>query len=241
MPASQIKTIAIITMVIDHVGLFFFPHYILPRVIGRLSFPLFAWLIANGAHHTHNIKKYLKRLFLLALISQVPFTIANQNIGAPLLYLNVVFTLFLGLLAIYYIKKTSSYLAWLSIAGICALIADIINSDYGAAGVLSVVAFYIFFTHKTVLTIAQMTILCIIPYIVLLCEKKYHTDLSFFYMDSIFESIGLLSLSLIFLYNNKEGPQQKYLFYIFYPIQYICIALMQYIVLNNTFVVNLLF
>src|SRR5207244_4281126 len=97
----QIKILAIICMIIDHVGLFFFPEYTLFRIVGRIAFPLFAWLIANGAHFTRNIRAYLTRLFALAVISQLPFTLANQQIGAPLLYLNVVFTLSLGLLAIW--------------------------------------------------------------------------------------------------------------------------------------------
>src|SRR5258706_7044420 len=102
----DIKIIAIITMIIDHVGEFFFPQFFLLRVVGRLSFPLFAWLIANGAHHTKNINVYLKRLFIFAVISQIPLSVANFQLDPRLWYLNVLFTLFLGLFALEFIRKT---------------------------------------------------------------------------------------------------------------------------------------
>ena len=73
MTSFQIKLLAIITMVIDHVGLFFFPHLQIFHIIGRLAFPLFAWLIAKGAKYTENINHYLFRLFVFALLSQVQY------------------------------------------------------------------------------------------------------------------------------------------------------------------------
>src|SRR5205085_4973530 len=97
MTTFQIKLIAIIAMVIDHIGLFFFPHILLLRIIGRLAFPLFAWLIANGAHHSKNPTKYLTRLFLFALLAQIPFILINRLIDPSFWELNVLFTLFLGL------------------------------------------------------------------------------------------------------------------------------------------------
>src|SRR5882724_7582394 len=99
MTAFTIKIIAIITMIIDHIGLFFFPTVPELRLIGRLSFPLFAWLIANGAYHTHNIRLYLKRLVICAIVSQVPFIMVNKHLDSDIWLLNVVFTLSIGLVA----------------------------------------------------------------------------------------------------------------------------------------------
>ncbi len=226
MSTFQIKILAILTMVIDHVGLFFFPQHHILRIIGRISFPLFAWMIANGAYHTNNIEQYLQRLFLLALLSQIPFTLANQIIGSPLFYLNVVFTLFLGLLAIYLIKKTNSAFLWILTTLSCGILANIIHSDYGAAGVFSVVAFYIFYKNKPMTILTQTILLFIIPAGILLAEMSQRINLSTYYMDSSSEKIGLFALLPILLYNNKEGPKMKQLFYIFYPLQYILIYLM---------------
>src|SRR3989344_960795 len=100
MTAFHIKLIAIITMVIDHVGLYFFPDLLILRIIGRLSFPLFAWLIANGVHYSHNAKAYLTRIFLFALLSQLPYLLVNRQIDPRFAGLNIFFTLFLGLCAI---------------------------------------------------------------------------------------------------------------------------------------------
>lgn len=232
MTSFHIKIIAIITMVIDHVGLFFFPEHPILRDIGRLAFPLFAWLIANGAYHTHDIQKYMKRLLVLAVVSQVPFTIANQHIGSPLFYLNVVFTLVLGLLSIYILKNNRNVLLSSVLVLACAGIANLIHSDYGAAGVLSIVAFYIFYNNKKAMVFSQVIIMSILPAMTLILMSIKKIDLSSYYLSSFTETYGLLSLALIFFYNNKVGYKMKYLFYIFYPLQYISIAIFQ-IVLNN--------
>lgn len=219
-------------MVIDHIGLFFFPQFIALRIIGRIAFPLFAWLIANGAYHTSNLQKYLTRLFYLALISQIPFAIANHKIGSPILYFNVVFTLFFGLLAIYGIKKTENKLLWIPIIASCCFAAILLHSDYGAAGVLSVVCFYIFFNNKIMTTISQTVLLLILPLLVFVTEMQQHKDLSFIYLDSTMEKYGLIALLFIFLYSNKKGEGNKYLFYLFYPVQYILIIIFQFVLLS---------
>ncbi len=215
--------IAVVTMVIDHIGLFFFPEHIFLRYIGRLAFPLFAWLIANGAYHTHNIHAYLWRLLGLAFLAQIPFTLANQQVGSPINYTNVVFTLFLGLLAIMFIKKNCN--KWLGLVAILAscFISIVIFSDYGAAGVLSVVAFYLFYNNKLLTVISQIMIIGVMPRIIYFLETYTHTPLKDFYMDSQMEIYGLLALVFILLYNNKQGIKAKYLFYVFYPLQYIVI------------------
>lgn len=228
MTSSHIKIIAIVTMVIDHIGLFFFPHLIILRYIGRIAFPLFAWLIANGAYHTRDIKKYASRIFILALVSQIPFIVANQRIGSSPFYLNVLFTLFLGLLAIYTIKKITNKFLWLPIALGYAEIANLLHTDYRAAGVLSIVAFYVFFKNKKLMIVSQTLLFLVLPYITFLIEQAKKINLSTIYMDSDIEMYGLLGLFFIFLYKNKkETPTMKYFFYVFYPLQYIVIVAFQ--------------
>ncbi len=227
MTTFQIKCIAIITMIIDHIGLFFFPHILLFRIIGRLAFPLFAWQIANGAYYTKNIEKYLSRLLLLALIAQIPFTLANQQIGSPPLYTNVVFTLFLGLYCIHILKKADNVWTFATVLIASCLLAITLNTDYGVAGIFSVIFFYLFLHNKKMMLISQAFILVVIPYLVLLAERTLLTNLSWIYMDSTLEVWGLISIGLIFLYHNRKGFDTKYLLYIVYPLQYVVIYLVK--------------
>ena len=73
MTSFSLKIIAIITMFIDHLGNSYFKYTTWMNVIGRIAFPIFAFLISEGYAHTKNLKKYFFRLFLFALISQIPF------------------------------------------------------------------------------------------------------------------------------------------------------------------------
>lgn len=211
MNAFHIKLLAILFMIIDHIGLFFFPEHLWFRIIGRLSMPLFAWLIANGARHTHNINAYLIRIFLFAFISQVPYSFANHLVDPSFSSLNVLFTLGLGLIAIFFIRKTENRQMWLLIAVICAGIAHLLHTDYGALGVLSTVCFYLFFNNFKYMVLSQI-ILFLFPYIFL---SQYR--------QGSIEPFGLFALVFIAFYNNKEGLKAKYLFYIFYPLQYVVI------------------
>lgn len=211
--AFYIKLLAIGTMFIDHIGLFFFPEHFWLRILGRLSFPLFAWLIANGAVHTHNINRYWIRLFLFALISQIPFSLASRILDPLSTSLNIFFTLSIGLGAIIFIKKTKLPIQWVLISFGAAILATFLNTDYGGFGVLSIIAFYVFFKNKPIMILTQ-----IIIYILM--------SLYFLSLRNILgfvEYMGLLSLIPIILYNNKEGIKMQYLFYLVYPVHYVII------------------
>ena len=207
-------------MIVDHLGLFFFPNHILFRVIGRLSFPLFAWLLANGAHHTKNIKLYLIRIFIFASVSQFPFILANRQIDPSFWYLNVLFTLFLGLLAVSIIKATTHKFFWFLATFVCVIAANLLRTDYGAAGVLSIISFFLFYEKTKYIIISQVLILLILPLTTFSLEVYLRISLASYYMDSIIEPFGLFSLFFIVMYNGQEGPKAKYLFYYFYPLQY---------------------
>lgn len=209
MNTFQLKVIAIIAMLIDHMGLFLFPQYVIFRIIGRLAFPLFCWLIANGAHHTHNIGRYLQRLYWFALIAQVPFFLANHLIDPHFSGLNVLCTLFFGLLAIYFIQRSGNRVYWVIVTAVFAAIAQFLQADYGGLGVVSIVLFYVFYSNFRMMVVAQV-ILYLAPFILL-------PD----YLSKLFEPFGLFSLFFIRFYNDKPGLAAKYLFYIIYPVQYL--------------------
>lgn len=100
-----LKLIAVITMLIDHIGYFFYPEITLFRIIGRISFPIFAYYIAMGFGWTSNKKIYAFRVFLFALISQSPYVVfsylASGNSDYNPIKLNVMFLLFTGIIMLY--------------------------------------------------------------------------------------------------------------------------------------------
>lgn len=133
----MLKLIALITMLIDHVGFIFFPYDLTWRLIGQLAFPIFAFGIAEGYTYTRDWRKYLLRLLILAIISQPIFLLTFKSSD-----LNVV-TLAGGLLLIYcYESLKSWFLKYLSII-LVLVSAWYFNFEYGALGVLLILVFYI--------------------------------------------------------------------------------------------------
>jgi hypothetical protein len=226
MSISHLKLLAIVTMVIDHVGLFFFPEAGFLRIIGRLAFPIFGWLIANGAYYTRDIKKYMGRLLLLAVVSQVPFALANGIASFPFSYLNVVFTLFLGLAAIWAIQtRINSFLSTSAVVFL-AVVAHLLNADYGAFGVIMIVLFYVFYTNK-LLTVISQSALFLLPTLLYFYETSTRTNVPDLIFSSSIEIAGIMSLAFILTYDSKPSPKFGRIFYYFYPIQYVLIYLFQ--------------
>ena len=157
MNALALKILAMVLMVLDHIGCIYGNPIL--RAVGRLAFPLFAFLIANGFRHTHSVPKYALRLFVFALISEVPYdlftlnkvTLASWCGVLPELRLdNVFFTLLIGLCFLWlhdtYKKCGLKYAKLLSAVTFFALaaVAGFISADYGAVGVAWVAMFGIF-------------------------------------------------------------------------------------------------
>lgn len=216
--------IAIVSMVVDHLGLFFFPQFFTLRIIGRLAFPLFAWFIANGAQYTRNVKVYFLRLFVLALATQLPYWYSFHLTDIPP-NLNAVFTLCLGLAAIMVMRQVSNRWLWIVATLACATLAATLHADYGAEGVLSIVAFYVFRKDFRSVVMSQIVIIGMLPMLVFHLQSKGIVDLSRVYFDSSIEYVGLLSLFVIYAYNHEPGARAKSLFYSFYFLQFVAIAL----------------
>ncbi|MNW44209.1 TraX protein [compost metagenome] len=130
------QLIAMITMLIDHVGLLFFPGEVLWRIVGRIAFPIYAYALVQGHVHTSNYRKYALRLFLLAVLSQIPYQLAFDTNG-----LNVVATLFVSSLVIRMLDAAKpGPLSAVIIAGVCVMM-EVLPFDYGAYGLLLVLIF----------------------------------------------------------------------------------------------------
>jgi hypothetical protein len=135
----MLPAIAMLTMLIDHIGLIFFPENVTYRINGRIAFPLYCWLLAQGYRYTSSHVAYMKRLFVLACISQIPFILATG-----VFELNVIFTLLISLFALYALEQIRPI--WLKVASLLAAIgaAIWIPMDYGIYGLILVFVYHYF-------------------------------------------------------------------------------------------------
>lgn len=212
-------------MVADHLGLFFFPDIVFFRVIGRVSFPLFAWAIANGATYTGNINKYLFRLMLLAVFSQIPYRLlfGIYNISDP--GLNVLFTLSFGLLAIIVYKKTGNRFFSILATVILSLIAYVAGFDYGAFGVLTVLLFFLFYKNMRMISGSYLVLVVVFYLIPFVLNKYFGLSIEASSLN-LLQFYSLISLPIIMMYSGVQGYKLKSLFYLFYPIHLTLIYLL---------------
>ena len=218
---STLKIIAMVTMLIDHIGASILERGVMPKVadgsvmdagveamkvynrwkvvdmacrgIGRIAFPIFCFLLVEGFLHTGNWKKYFSRLFLFSLISEVPFDLAVFKSWYDFSSQNVFFTLFLGLLALAGIRWGTGLWKQALALIMCVGAAQLINCDYGAFGVFFIVLLYM--TRY---------------------DKKTQTVLGA--LSLVWELPGILAFIPIRLYNGTRGRcGNKYFFYAFYP------------------------
>jgi len=193
--------------------------YLVIRLVGRISFPIFCFLLVEGLYKTNNIKKYIVRLGLFALISEIPFDLAFSDSLANFSYQNVFFTLFIGLLTINsldYIHKRSvkcEVLYNICIITIGFILAELLKTDYSGFGVLTISAIYITYRHYEKdndykYKVYSMFAGCIVLFIM-----------------SPIECTSFLSILLVLLYNNKKGLNLKYIFYVFYPLHLVLLWL----------------
>ncbi|KOP69201.1 conjugal transfer protein TraX [Bacillus sp. FJAT-18019] len=128
--------IAMLTMLIDHVGLVFFPHQETWRIIGRISFPIYAYALVQGHYYTSSRTRYIIRLAIIGAISQIPYQLALHING-----FNVVITLVAGALVLYILERSDSrLLSWMVVVAACALMSEF-PFDYGAYGLLLILIF----------------------------------------------------------------------------------------------------
>lgn len=214
---SALKSIAIITMLIDHVGAavlarliiggsgseFLYQSYLMLRAIGRISFPIFCFLLVEGFEHTRDRKKYALRLFAFALISEVPFDLAFSSKVLEFEHQNVFFTLFIGLITMMAFHEVEQKVEWNSIVRAVALVgtmlagmglAYLLRTDYDAKGVMCIMALYAFRQIRG----AQILAGCI--------------------AFGWWEIEALVAFIPIAFYNGKRGWNMKYVFYLFYPL-----------------------
>lgn len=186
--------------------------------LGRLSFPIFAFGISEGYKHTKDLKKYFVRLFIFAIISQIPYMLFLNNLTNTF-SLNILFTLILGLFAITaYEKSNNKYLGFLYVI-LCCIIAHICYFDYDWFGIIIIFIFHIFKDKKIIMNLI-FSISAFINYFPNYIIS-HRTEYLFIILFCIF------SLIPINLYNEKKGKNTKYILYIFYPLHLLILYLVQ--------------
>ena len=210
MSSFILKIIAVVTMIIDHFGYVVFKHFSYFNYIGRIALPLFAFQISEGYSHTRDIKKYLVRLFVFAIVSQVPFMLYEFCIGKEFSF-NVLFTFCFALLALIIYDKQENKLVGLAIAILIAVISFFIKLAYAPFGIAIILIFYIFKDKKIYMTFIYI-LACILNYLPSLIQYN------FYYKYIILCICTMLSIIPILLYNGKKGKDIKYFLYLFYPL-----------------------
>ena len=242
MSSFSLKLLACITMLIDHIGVIFFPNMMLFRVIGRIAFPIYAFLITEGYTRTKNIKKYIFRLFILAIISQVPYMLAFDTKG-----LNVFFTLLSGILIMLVLDKKvdfsqlrneskilqRSFRISVNIAKFVLIIAIIyilekFNSDYATYGICIILCFRMFKYNfkKLIITIVILNFLYTIPLL------KYFITPHGTNFRVFLQATSISSIFFIYNYDKTEGKKIQWLFYGFYPVHLTILIFIRYILEN---------
>lgn len=220
---NQLKILALITMTIDHIGMELFPGVIWLRIIGRLAFPIYAYMIGEGCFYTRNRGRYLGNMAGLALVCQIVYYLALGSLYQCVL---VTFTLSIGLICLMdnaVKKKTAKAwaLALLGLTAVCFLteILPVLlyrtdyGVDYGIWGVLLPVLVYFGRTKERKLLNWTLGLALI---------SFSYGGIQWFCMAAV---------PLLWLYNGKRGKGKlKNLFYIYYPAHLVAIYLIGLVV-----------
>lgn len=207
-----LKLIAVVSMLIDHTGYVLFPGQISLRIVGRLAFPIYCFLLVEGFLNTKNLKAYMFRLLGFALVSEIPFDLAFYDEVFYPDYQNVFWTLLFGLMAISLMslikieKPVIRAVLRLAVAVPFGVVAQLIHTDYRWIGVGIISVMYVFHDLEAVRDLCCAVMMLPI----------FTNQIEFF---------GLISLIPVHFYNGKRGYlkgawgyMMQWAFYLFYPV-----------------------
>lgn len=219
--SNVLKIIALIAMTVDHIGFLLLPQYEILRIIGRLSFPIFSYMIAEGCRYTKNRKKYLLIMAMLGIAFQVVYFVADHS-----LFQGVFISFSLGIALIFAIANAierrnvvsvvMAVLLFVFIFFICAVLPHLLSNtdfeiDYGIFGVLLPV--FVYFMPNKLLKLLGVTVALVGTSLLMGGVQWY----------------SLFTLILLALYSGERGKlNMKYLFYIYYPLHLVVIYAIDY-------------
>ena len=225
---SGLKWFAMLTMLLDHIGAVLLePHladptaaavYLVLRCIGRMSFPIYCFLLTEGVRHTAHPRRYALRLLGFALLSEPAFNYATLGRWRDAGHANnVLFTLLLGFLALQILRALQARFGQTAppalvlggaAAAALAFLAELLGTDYGAAGVVTIVLFYVLpplFAKRNVGFAAALLPLC---------------------LTGSLEIFALPDVLLLGAYTGRRGRQNALFFYAFYPAHLLLLGLL---------------
>ena len=233
--SATLHILAMALMLCDHLWATLLPGQEWLTCVGRLAFPIFAFLTVEGYFYTKDRKRYFLRMLGFALLSEVPFDLMYGGRVFYPYHQNVIWTLLLGLVSVWFIEKVrqkkkpwATVLVGLLVAGLGFAVGTVTMLDYYGMGVLTVVAFYIFRGRKWWCLLGQILALYWIN-VELIGGQFYPV----FWLGREWElsqqGLALLALIPIWLYRGRQGYHSKgfqYFCYAFYPAHLLILGLL---------------
>jgi TraX protein. len=234
MNRNTLKYIAILAMVFDHIAVFLLNNYTVGygicRTIGRLTAPIMCFFIAEGFYYTRSKRKYGIRLVLFALISQLAYTFSNRGTLVTLKLItdwNVIFALFIGFLVLLsYETITIKLVKCLAIIALCCIS---FISDWGVVAPLWILFFYMYRNNviKRYILFGSVAIVEITYDICLMSAKQIPLQYGLWHLGLF------MVIPLLLTYNGEKGRSgafNKWIFYIFYPLQFIVFGMLKTVI-----------
>lgn len=234
----SLHIMAMLFMLCDHLWGTVVPGNDWLTCIGRLAFPIYAFMIVEGYFHTKSLKKYVCRLLLFAVISEIPFNLAmGSSIFYPI-HQNILWSFLISIGLIAWNEKVKEKKLWIRIAvGAASVfigyIAGIVTFvDFYNAGILTVLVFYFFRGKKWWCYVCQALCLYYINF-EMLGGFSYEVNIFGHTYFLARQGLALLALIPIWLYSGKQGHHSKafqYFNYIFYPLHLLILGLMKFLI-----------
>lgn len=232
--SAALHILAMLFMLLDHMWATVVPGNEWMTCVGRVAFPIFAFMIVEGFFRTHDLKKYLLRLFIFALLSEIPFNLMYSSQVFYPFHQNVLWTFLIALGVIIGIEKIKrKNKLWLTV--LCAVGLSLLGiilgfaafTDYNGFGVATVLVFYFFRGKKWWCFAGQFLCLLWIN-CKLLSGLYYPVSIFGLELDIIQQGFAVLALIPIWLYNGRQGIRSKAFrlsCYAFYPVHMLVLAL----------------
>ena len=233
--ALTLHILAMLFMLVDHAWATVVSGQMWMNFVGRLAFPIFAFMTVEGYFHTSSLKNYLKRLLVLAVLSEIPFNLMNSGSLIDPFHQNVIWTFLISLVCVEWMermrrkdwKPAKTVLACGGVALLGFLVGTLTMVDYSGTGVLTVLVFYLFHGRKWPQLLGQFVGVYLINFVLI---QNMDLPIHLWGHEFFFPTQGFAIFALIFiwLYRGKQGPHNKkiqYACYAFYPVHILILSL----------------
>ena len=232
--SAELHIIAMLLMLMDHLWATLLPAEEWLTCAGRVAFPIFAYMTVEGYFHTHSYRKYMLRMLLFAVLSEIPFDLMYGGTWFYPVHQNVIWAFLFGLLGIQAmeaVRKKGRTWAYLLVSVLIVITGLVIGTlcmvDYYGVGVLTVFVFYFFRERKPWYLLGQLAALYWLN-VEMLGGLMYPVNLFGMEFELCQQGLALLALIPIWLYKGRQGHHSKafqYFCYAFYPVHMLILVL----------------